>query len=149
MWISVAKPGGAVPQWRRAVAGHDPGEVGVARGEFVDRAHEDVAGQRAAGGSRSRRCRQPATAPVSPNPPDGSGSKGRPFRTAEPRPRVLAERRPVVAALLEDDQATAGRRHSAADLVIDVRGQGEVADRVESVAVEAERHDDDRCREPR
>ena len=52
----------------------------------------------------------------------------------------------MVAALLEDDQAPAGRGDPPPDLVVDVGGQGEVADRVEAVGVEPERDDDDRTR---
>ena len=49
----------------------------------------------------------------------------------------------MVAALLEDHQPAAERRDPPADLVIDIGGQREVPDGVESVRVEPERHHDD------
>ena len=68
---------------------------------------------------------------------------------AQPGAGVLAERRPVVAALLEDDQPPPERGDPPADLVVDGGRQGEVADRVVAVGVEAERDDDDRARRRR
>jgi hypothetical protein len=44
----------------------------------------------------------------------------------------------VIAALLEDDQPSPGRSDPPPDLVVDVGRQGEVADRVEAVGIEAE-----------
>ena len=67
----------AIPQRRRAVAGDDPGEVGIARGELLDGRQQAFSGQRLVGEGRRPR-RYPATAPLSPKPPAGNGSNGRP-----------------------------------------------------------------------
>ena len=48
--------------------------------------------------------RHPTTDPPAVKPAAGSGSNGAALGAAQPGPRVLAERRPVVAALLEDHQ---------------------------------------------
>lgn len=89
----------------------------------------------------SREC-HPTTEPPSVNPAAGSGSNGPAFSAAKPRPGVLAQRRAVVAAPLEDDQAAADRGDPAAHLVVDVGREREIADRVQPVGIEAERHDD-------
>ena len=67
----------AIPQRWRAVAGDDPGEVRVARGELLDGRQQAFPGQRLVGEGRAAP-RYPATAPRSPKPPAGSGSNGRP-----------------------------------------------------------------------
>ncbi len=67
----------AIPQRWRAVAGDDPGEVRVARGQLLDGRQQAFSGQRLVGEGRRRRATT-ATAPRSPKPPAGSGSNGRP-----------------------------------------------------------------------
>ena len=44
----------------------------------------------------------------------------------------------MIAALLEDDQPATERRDAPADLVVDLGGEREIADRVEPVRIEAE-----------
>ena len=69
----------AIPQRRRAVAGDDPGEVRVPRGELLDGRQQAFSGQRLVGEAvPAPSPRYPATAPRSPKPPAGNGSNGRP-----------------------------------------------------------------------
>src|SRR4051812_13201934 len=74
----------------------------------------------------------------------GNGIVRPALRATQPRSRVLPERGPVVAALLEDHEASAQRRDPPTHLVVDGRRQREVADGVLPERVEPQRHHDDR-----
>ena len=127
------EPRRAVPEGRGAVPVDDPREVRVPGRELGDRGVE----------AGTVEWRDQTTEPPAANPPAGIGSNGRPSAPRSHARAFSPSDGPVIAALLEDDEPAAERGDPPADLVIDVRGEREVADRVEAVRVEAERDHDD------
>src|SRR6188472_3538498 len=150
MWSRVGKPGS------RSQSGGGPWRATIPARSASRAASSSTAASRPSWVSgRSARavpaspCSLPGDRATFPEPPGRQRIEGPALRASKPRPGVLAERWPVIAALLEDDEAPAKSRGPPADLVIDVGRQREVADRVEPVGVEAERDHDHRTRHGR
>src|SRR6478752_2623248 len=141
MWSSVAKPGS------RSHSGGGPWRATIPARSASRTASCSTAARRpsrVSGWSAIAPARLPGDRATLAKTPGRQRIERPTLCTAQPGSCVLAERRPVVAALLEDDQAPAESGGPPADLVVDIGRQREIADRVEPVRVETERDHDHR-----